>query len=423
MTGSHDLASRPRLAWSTSTAPPDVCLWADDRRATARPALDADTTADVVVVGAGFAGLWTACALLDTDPGLDVLVVEAGRVGDGSGGRGTGVCAARFPGDLDTMSQRWGEPAVQDLRAAVRDAVVEVGGLVAADQLDCDFGYAGALTVACEPGALRTVHLHALDAARWDDEVRTLDADAVRAVVRVDGALGGAWTPNCATVHPVRLLDALADQVVSRGGRVVEGTRARRVAPGAVVTDQGIVRTGQTVCTTGAQSLAGAPATSRVRTAAAVATEPLPAEDWERIGLGVGQALAVVGAGSVQMVRTADDRLVAVGPGPTPRRWPGRGRASDTGRSAPVDRALERLLGERAPGLVTHRWSVPLAVPGRTGPVVGVAGASEGAVAWVDGLGLGAVALANLAGRTVADLLTGSSTALTRLPWVERRAA
>ena len=67
---------------------------------TPRAALPGNRTADVVIVGAGFTGLWTAHSLLRLDPGLRVVVLERETAGFGASGRNGGWCAA--------APSRWG---------------------------------------------------------------------------------------------------------------------------------------------------------------------------------------------------------------------------------------------------------------------------------------------------------------------------
>src|SRR5262245_61243701 len=57
----------------------------------ARP-LEGDASADVVVVGGGYLGLWTAWHLRELEPSADVLVLDAVLCGHGPSGRNGGFC-------------------------------------------------------------------------------------------------------------------------------------------------------------------------------------------------------------------------------------------------------------------------------------------------------------------------------------------
>jgi 2-polyprenyl-6-methoxyphenol hydroxylase-like FAD-dependent oxidoreductase len=99
----------------TAADPADpVSYWLRGEPGPAHPPLAESTTADVVIVGAGFTGLWTALALTDTDPSLSVVVLEAASVGFGASGRNGGFCEAslthglangirHFPDELDRL--------------------------------------------------------------------------------------------------------------------------------------------------------------------------------------------------------------------------------------------------------------------------------------------------------------------------------
>ena len=226
----------------------ELSLWWDqltDERPdelVARPPLDGDTTADVVVVGGGLTGLWTAYYLLEADPALDVLVVEREVAAFGASGRNGGWCSALFPQSASALAARHGRDAALAMRAAMRDTVVEVGGVAAAEGIDCGFAYGGTVTLARSRPQLERISAEAADAAAWGDEVHLLDAHGTDDHVRAAGVLGGTWTPDCARVQPVALARGLARAVEARGGRIAEGTAARRLSPRAVVTDRGTVR-------------------------------------------------------------------------------------------------------------------------------------------------------------------------------------
>ncbi|GIG38452.1 NAD(P)/FAD-dependent oxidoreductase [Cellulomonas phragmiteti] len=407
----------------------DLSLWwdqvvADDPDAArARPPLDGDTTADVVVVGGGFTGLWTAYYLLEADPSLDVLVLDAHVVGFGASGRNGGWCSALFPVGPDALARRHGPEATREMRAAMRDTVVEVGGVAAAEQIDCDFRFGGTVTLARTAPQVDRVAAQVAQADRWGDEAHLLDPAGVADHVRAAGVLAGSWAPDCARLQPVRLVRGLARVVEQRGARIVEGTRARRISPRAVVTDQGTVRARFVVRATEAWT-ATLPGTHRDLApvySLMIATAPLPAAVWSQIGLDRGQTFTDARHLVVYGQRTADDRLAFGGRGAP---YHAGSRVEPSYDRAPrVHRHLRRTLVGLFPHLadvdVTHVWGGPLGVPRDWHASVGLDPATG--IGWAGGYVGDGVGTANLAGRTLADLVTGADTPLTRLPWVGHR--
>ncbi|GIG37847.1 NAD(P)/FAD-dependent oxidoreductase [Cellulomonas pakistanensis] len=402
------------LRWSTGGDLASTSLWfdqaeADDHRP-ARDPLDGDTTADVVVVGAGLTGLWTAYYLLEADPALDVLVLDQGVAGQGASGRTGGWYGAGSPAAAGRIAAAHGAQAARSARAALRDAVVEVGGVAAAELVDADVAVGGLLTVARTPAQLTRLTADAAAAESFGDEVEVLSAEQVAEHAAVAGALGGTLDPDAGRLQPVRLVRGLVDVLTAHGARVVEGTRALRLSPGAVVTDQGTVRAPGVARTTGGGPAAGA--------RHAIATEPLAPDVWAALGLRRGTVLADGGHRPVRALRTADDRLVlSLRTGRAPAAPSGR----DLGAVFRLHAALVGLLPAGAHLAVTHAWSTAVAGAPDGVPALGLD--ADAGLAWADGAGDDGIAAGNLAGRTLADLLTGSDTALTRLPWVTRGAA
>lgn len=416
MDGAHEAGAGPGdgavvLRWSSDGEPSSRSLWADLADAAgprpARDPLDGDTTADVVVVGAGLTGLWTAYYLLEADPALDVLVVEQDVAGAGASGRTGGWYGAGPAAAAARIAAEHGADAARAARAALRDAVVEVGGVAAAEQVDCDLAVGGLLTVARTPAQLARLVAEAESARAWGDEAEELDADDVGTLARVPGALGGTLVPDVGRLQPVALVRGLVDVLTAHGARVVEGTRAVRLSPGAVVTDQGTVRAPLAVRATGD----GAPTGARH----ALATEPLPADVWAALGLRRGVVLADGTHRPVRALRSADDRLVL---SLRTARRPAAASGRDPAAERRLHRALADLLPDGATARTTHAWGVALA----GGPVPALGFDPGTGLAWADATGDDGVAAGNLAGRTLADLLTGSDGPLTRLPWVVRGA-
>ncbi|MBT0995734.1 FAD-dependent oxidoreductase [Cellulomonas sp. DKR-3] len=385
--------------------PADPAPWADESVGAQAP-LDGDTTADVVVVGAGLTGLWAAYYLLDADPSLDVLLVDRGLTGQDE--RGLGACSSRVGLAPDALARRFGDAAARDARALLRDAVVEVGGVVAVEEIDCGFAFGGELLVAADDVALGRMLAAAHDAAAWGDEVHALDAAGVRERFGSDDVRGGSWSPDAARLSPGRLARGLRDVVLARGGRSVDHTPVVQAGAGAVLTTHGTVRAGIVVDT----RPGGAPAEQ----AATIATAPLPAATWAAIGL--ERAELVAHSDGLRLVRTPDDRLVA-----------GRARSGGSRAARLLDAlsrrrasapALHEALVDLLPALgeapVTHAWRRPLAHPGAL-PQVTVLEEAPWRVARARSGGTGPAA-ANVAGRAVAELLTGSSSEWTAAPWV-----
>lgn len=399
-------------------------LWSDQvpDRVPADP-LDGDTQADVVIVGAGLTGLWTAYYLLEADPALDVLLVEAHAVGHGASGRNGGWVSALLPLSGDELARRHGRDAADAMRAAMRDTVVEVGGVAAAEQIDCGFAFGGTVTLARNAPQLERVAEAVAADARWADESHLLDPEGVGEHVRAAGVVGGSYTPDCARIQPALLVRGLLDVVLTRGARLAEGTRALRLSPRAVVTDHGTVRARWVVRATEAWSsqLPGsrrelAPVYSHM-----IATEPLPPEVWAQIGLDRAQTFTDARHLIVYGQRTTDDRLAFGGRGAPYHLGSSIEPSYDEVRSTAEHLAHE--LVDLFPVLdraeITHHWGGPLGVPRDWHPSVGLD--ADTGIAWAGGYVGDGVSLTNLAGRTLADLLTGADSPLVHLPWVGHR--
>lgn len=407
-----------------------------------RPGLTGPTDADVVVVGGGLTGLWTAYYLTEHDPGLDVLVVEQEVAGFGASGRNGGWCSALFPASATTLAAAHGPAAARAMRAVMRDTVVEVAGVAAAEGIDCDLAYGGTVVVARSGPQLGRARAEAADGPRWGDEVDLLDADAARTRLGASDVRGGTYVPDCAALQPARLTRGLARVLEARGVRLAERSRAVSVEPGRVVVeavrdeDRGgrtgpgggprvTVRCRSVVRATEAWTprLAGARRAVVPVYSLMIATEPLPEAVWDVIGLRERETFSDHRHLIVYGQRTADGRLAFGGRG-APYHWRSAVRPAFD-RDPRVFAALERTLHELFPVLtaagirVTHRWGGPLAIARDWHASVGWD--RRTGLAWAGGYVGDGLSTTNLAGRTLADLLTGRDTELTRLPWVGHR--
>jgi glycine/D-amino acid oxidase-like deaminating enzyme len=380
----------------------------------------------VAVVGAGFTGLWTAYYLLRADPSLKVVVLEQEVAGYGASGRNGGWVSALFPASLDRLAALPGSDREAALaqHAALTESVDEVGRVTQREGIEAHFHKGGAVSLARNRAQLRSAEAEVAHARTWgrgEDEVALLDRDAARSRLAGTRTLGATYTPDCAVVHPARLVRGLAEVVdATAGGRIHENTRVTRISPHRVDTAHGRVRADVVVRATEGYTRA-LPGMRRVLApvhSLVIATEPLADSVWERIGLHDREAFTDHRNLVVYGQRTADERLVFGGRG-APYHFGSR-VAPSFDREHGVFAALWAALREMLPVLegarVTHAWGGALGVPRDWTASVGLDPATG--LAWAGGYVGDGVGTSNLAGRTLADLVLGRRTGLTRLPWV-----
>ena len=398
--------------------------WADLPAGATRPPLAQGESVDVAIVGAGYTGLWTAYYLLQADPSLTVLVLEAEHVGFGASGRNGGWVSALYPVGPRTLARDHGESAARDQYAALRDSVDEVDRAAKAEGVDCGFHKGGTLVVARNRAQAARGRAEAEDSDFWGTGTTWLEADAATDRLAVHGLSGATFNPNCARIDPFRLAVGLARAVEKRGARIHEHTHVTRLGARWVLTKDGVVVKARHVIRATEAWTARLP---RHRRSVApvyslmVATAPLPQSLWDEIGLADAETFSELRHVIVYGQRSMDDRLV----------FGGRGAPYHFGSSikpefdsvatvfANLRRSLTNLLPATEGVDFTHAWGGPLGISRDWHPSVGYdpstgMGHAGGYVG--DG-----VALSNLAGRTLADLVTARDTALTRLPWVQHR--
>ncbi len=391
-----------------------------------QPSLDGDTDVDVAIVGAGLTGMWTAYYLKQADPGLRIAICEREIAGYGASGRNGGWCSALFPASLTKLERMAGRESAVAMYRAMQQTVDEVGAVAAAEGIDCHWAKGGTVIYARTPVQLERAR-EEVDEARLfgfdESDLRLLSAQEAREIGAVSDVLGGVYTPHCAAIHPARLARGLADVLRSRGVTIYEKTPVRRIEPGRVVAAQGTVTARYVIRATEGYTpgldgyeRAVAPVYSLV-----IATEPLPEETWEKIGLADRPTFGDLRHLIIYGQRTADGRLVFGGRG-APYHF-GSSISPSYDRVPEVFAALRRTLIELFPALgdvaITHTWGGPIGITRDWCASVGLDRATG--VGWAGGYVGDGLSTTNLAGRTLADLVVGKDSELTRLPWVGHR--
>ncbi|WP_018787556.1 FAD-binding oxidoreductase [Micromonospora sp. CNB394] len=411
-----------------------VPYWLDrPERPDPLPPLSGSHAADLLVVGGGYAGLWTALLAKEADPDRDVLLVDAGTCGWAASGRNGGFCAAslthglangveRFPGEIDEL-ERLGRENLDAIAAAV-----------AKYDIACDFERTGELAVAVEPYQLDGLAADAELARRYGHDVRLLDRDEVRAEVASPTYLGGMWDADrVALLDPAKLAWGLRRAALDLGVRVHEHTRVtglardgaglRATTAGGADAASGAVRARQVVLATNAFP----PLLRRLRSWLvpvydyALMTEPLTAAQRDAIGWRNRQGLADTGNQFHYYRLTADNRILfggydaiyhygnRVAPALEQR------EATFTTLASHFFTTFPQLDGLR----FSHRWGGVIDTCTRFCAFFGTA--YEGRLAYAagfTGLGVGAT---RFGARVTLDLLSGTDTPLTRLDLVRRK--
>jgi glycine/D-amino acid oxidase-like deaminating enzyme len=237
-----------------------VSYWLRGETPPADPALREDSTADVLVIGAGFTGLWTALALTETDPALRIVVVEAETVAFGASGRNGGFCEAslthglangirHFPDEIDRLEAE----GIQNLRELI--AFTREHGI------DCDLEENGTLALADQAYQADEFRAWVDEAAEHGEQVEFMDRATVQAEIHSPLWLAGLYRPpgHDVLLDPAKLCRGLARVARERGVRIHEHTRVsalERVAGGVVasISGGGVVRADQVVVATSAYS-------------------------------------------------------------------------------------------------------------------------------------------------------------------------
>jgi glycine/D-amino acid oxidase-like deaminating enzyme len=389
-----------------------------------RAPLDADAQFDVAIVGAGYTGLWTAYYLNQREPSCRIAIVEANVAGFGASGRNGGWCAYYFSGIDGSMADPNQRSRALALQRAMFDAVDEVGRASAAAGIDCDYAKGGALVAGrtqFDLERLRKEYDELIEYGFSQEDFRWLDAGAFAERARIDGALGGLYSPHCAAIQPAKLTCGLASFLEARGVRIFEQSPVRTIERGILTTDRGRIRADNVLrCTEGYTCrLPGLKRAILPLHSMMIATEPLPDSVWKEIGLHGRPTFSDRRRSVTYGQRTADNRLTF---GTRGHYYYGSGIRDYFDPDGPdfvhTHSTLLELFPSLAEAEITHRWGGAIGVTRDWKPFIQFD--SHTGLGAVGGYAGNGVAAANLAGRTLVDLVLRETTERTSFAWVNR---
>jgi glycine/D-amino acid oxidase-like deaminating enzyme len=285
-----------------------------------RPPLGDRVEADLLVVGGGYTGMWSAWYAKQLQPEARVVLLEAEPVcGRGPSGRNGGFCNAMWF-SLASMRDRWGEVPALAVAQAAEQAVARIGVFCEEHSVDAWFrpsGYVQVSTAPAHDGAWG----RALEACRelgMPEMLQPLSAAEVAERCQSSAFRGGVVSPTSATVQPARLALGLREQLLAAGVEVYESSSVSSFREGddgvEAKTPGGSVRARRAVLAIGSAAKGRrGPLRSCLTVASShiVLTEPVP-DVLEQIGWTGGDCITDSRA-LLHYFRTTPDGRIAFG--------------------------------------------------------------------------------------------------------------
>ncbi|WP_308465976.1 NAD(P)/FAD-dependent oxidoreductase [Rathayibacter soli] len=413
---------------TTLTAARPVPFWLDESPTPdALSKLSHDASADLLVIGGGYTGLWTALLAKEADPAARVVLIEGETIGHAASGRNGGFCSpslthglsnglTRWPREIDTLV-RLGQ---ENLRAI--ETTLERYGV------DADFKVAGKAGFARTPWQAKQLQAGAEASTLHGDPVRMIPTAELGEWTSSPEFIAGAYWPHYALVDPYKLAIGLSNICQGLGVELYEHTTATLVGEAAgsrvrVHTAGGVIDAERVVLATNAAK----PLLRRLALTVipvydyALVTEPLTDEQFDSIGWGGDYGITDTGNQFHYSRKTADGRILWGGYDAIYRYGSARDEAG-TQRPETFG-TLARNFAQTFPQLAdvafSHAWGG--IVDSSTRFCVTTGTAARGRIAYALGYtGLG-VSATRFAAQAMLDLLDGVDNPTTRLQMIKRR--
>ncbi len=366
---------------------------------------------DVVIVGGGFSGLWTAHHLIEQDPALKIAVLEKAQVGSGASGRNGGWASALYPTDEGELRKKFSADAVHELHQHLRKTIDDIAEFVSRHSIDCAFNKGGSLVIARNQAQFMRLGAHI------EEGYVRLDARETENRIRMQGALGSIYTPNCAALNPAALVVGLAESLQRRGVNIFENTTGE-ISPEKSVRVSGVKLNSDFVI----RAIEAYHEGTRDQVpiySLMIASEPLPPEVLQEIGIENRETFAEASHLVTYAQRTADGRLAIGGRG-APYTWGSRRNDASEHHRRDHER-LRRMAQDWFPVLkkfeFNHSWGGAVGVTRDWAPYVRTS-EKYGEMGGYAGDG---VAFSYLAAGSMADLILGTESRRSHLLFVQWR--
>ncbi|HPO15390.1 MAG TPA: FAD-binding oxidoreductase [Candidatus Hydrogenedentes bacterium] len=374
--------------------------------------------ADIVIIGGGFTGLASAYHLSELMPGKKIVLLEGACCGYGASGRNGGFCDPGLPGLMEYAASAGLEAGRRAFEASTF-GIAQIKQMISEHGLSCDFEENGMIEAAITEEQAASLEEEQKVYSGLGIKSTMFTGNALKEAINSPRYIAALAIPNGAILNPAKLARGMKPIVENRGVEVRERTVVLRVHPGKIhriETEMGDITAPALVL-----GLDGyAPGLGFFRnhvmpmSSYVIATEPLSPAQWQSIGWSKRWGLSDIRLLFDYLRPTVDGRIVIGGSD-----YPCYAHdALSSGNNKPVIELLTQSLFTTFPQLeglrIDHAWGGTMGISRDYTPSVGVMGEYKNIYYGVAYNGEG-VAFAQIAGRIIAELMSGEHSALTEL--------
>lgn len=401
-------------------------FWLDTIAATeAAPALEGTQRFDLMVVGGGFTGLWTALHARRRWPHANIAVIEARRCGGEASGRNGGFCAPSISHGVSNALKRWPEEAEKLVRLG-RQNLDELAADLQHYGMQVEFERDGKLNLASQPWQVEGLRAMQHNYARFGIDCQWLEGAELASRLDSPRYVAGLYEPNYALLNPVKMVAELRRVCLEQGVQLFENSPVQALQQHGeritLRTLHGEAEAGHVALATNiAEPLLGRLASSVIPVYDyALVSEPLSDAQLAAIGWRGRYGIADAGNQFHYLRKTADNRIL----------WGGYdaiyhfGNRRDealTQRPESFNRLAEQFQ-ETFPALVgvsfSHAWGGIIDTSARTTLFTGCEG--NGRIAYALGFTGQGVSASRFAALNMLDQLSGECTERTELQMTSR---
>jgi glycine/D-amino acid oxidase-like deaminating enzyme len=201
-----------------------VPFWLDDpAKPDPKPPLSQTINTDLLVIGAGFAGLWTALLAREEYPNREIVLLEAGETAIGASGRNGGFLDSSLTHGFRNGQARWPNE-IRLLHTLGLENLACIESTIACLGIDCDYRRTGEIDLATEPYMMEEFKERITLAEQYGIDLQFLDREQIQQVVKSPIFLGGIKRLDSAIVNPAQLAWGLRKACLEGGVRLHENT-------------------------------------------------------------------------------------------------------------------------------------------------------------------------------------------------------